>query len=92
VSLRRSFPWCALWFLCWTKDLSQHIPESLPSLQFLSTFLSTHGTSLTFCHVCVGYETKDNCRLWSFFVISSFHIVFEFLGCKFSLVVGAFLV
>jgi hypothetical protein len=49
VSLRRSLPWCALWFLCWTKDLSKLISESLPSLQFLSKFLFTHGTSLTYC-------------------------------------------
>ncbi len=89
VSLKHSFPWCALWFLCWIKDLSQPILESLPSLQFLSTFLYTHGTSLTYCS-CV-------CRLWNkgwlkaleFFLSLFCTLCLSFLGCKFLLVASA---
>ncbi len=71
VSLRCSLPWCASWFLRWTKDLSQPILKSLPSLQLLFIFLFTHGTSLTY-YSCV-------CKLWN----NRWLKVLEFFYCLF---------
>lgn len=89
MSMSRSFPWCVLWFLCWTKDLSQPILESLPSLQFLFTFLYMHGTSLTYCSYVCRLWNKGWFKALEFFLFLFCTLCLSFLGCRFSSVARA---
>ncbi|CAK9229418.1 unnamed protein product [Sphagnum troendelagicum] len=50
VLLKRSFPWCALWFLCWTKVMKQGTIEGFGVfLLFLLCMLCLHFWVASFC-------------------------------------------
>jgi hypothetical protein len=50
----------------------------------------THGTSLTYCSYVCKLCNKGRLKALEVFFVLSLHIMFEFLGYRFPLVISAF--